>query len=252
MKPPPLNDEMTTLLRGCRAEGVPGYNARVVGARLEHHLAHGLPPHAAAAVEAIELTPPLPGAWEVFASTLVSAKGLVAGAGVGVVIGVVASAPFLMQSSPTNVSPALKGPSEPVTSSVTKTMTGPSEATTSTEPPVNSAPVDATKAPRASPKTAPRPAASSVTSGSTHLTEVEHLAALRRLSQSNPAKAVALARQGHKDYRGGLLYQEREALLILALGRAGQRTEARRRADIYLKRFPNGGLSAQVRQALEP
>jgi hypothetical protein len=73
--------------------------------------------------------------------------------------------------------------------------------------------------------------------------EVEHLARVRSLVASNPAEALAMAEEGHRRFRGGVLRQEREALAIDALGRLGRRGEAQVRARAFLAAYPRSPLA---------
>lgn len=79
--------------------------------------------------------------------------------------------------------------------------------------------------------------------------EVRHLAEVRGLAASDPAAAARAADEGHARFRGGQLYQEREALAITALARAGRRALARQRAERFLQAFPRSPLAGSVRQA---
>src|SRR5690606_32494038 len=55
--------------------------------------------------------------------------------------------------------------------------------------------------------------------------EIAHLGDLRRLHRQDPAAAVTAAEQGHAKFSSGLLYEEREALLILSLQQLGRGAE---------------------------
>jgi hypothetical protein len=81
--------------------------------------------------------------------------------------------------------------------------------------------------------------------------EVAHLRSVRKALASDPAQALSLANAGHKDFRKGVLYQEREALALQALSALGRQTELRRRGQLYLEAFPNGSFSEQVQRMLE-
>ena len=79
--------------------------------------------------------------------------------------------------------------------------------------------------------------------------EVKHLRNARRLAASNPAAAARSADEGHRKFPRGVLYQEREALAITSLARAGQHGPARARAERFLASFPKSPLAEQVRRA---
>lgn len=80
--------------------------------------------------------------------------------------------------------------------------------------------------------------------------EVQQLRQIRQLAASNPARALAMANEGHVRFKGGVLYQEREALALQALSNLGRRSELQQRGERYLKAFPNGSFSNRVRQLL--
>lgn len=80
--------------------------------------------------------------------------------------------------------------------------------------------------------------------------ELEHLAQLRRVAATRPAEAVRMADQGHARFAGGMLYQEREAIAIRSLARAGRSAQARARAQRFLDRFPKSPFSEQIRVAV--
>lgn len=78
--------------------------------------------------------------------------------------------------------------------------------------------------------------------------EIAQLASLRQLERTDPAAAVVLAREGHKKFAQGMLYEEREALLILSLGKIGQEGEAQRRAAEFSARFPRSAFISKMQQ----
>lgn len=79
--------------------------------------------------------------------------------------------------------------------------------------------------------------------------EVRQLAEVRALAASDPAGAARKADEGHKRFGGGMLYQEREAVAITSLARAGRGAEARARAGRFLAQFPKSPFADQVRAA---
>jgi hypothetical protein len=79
--------------------------------------------------------------------------------------------------------------------------------------------------------------------------EVRHLGEVRQLAASNPAAAAQKADEGHAKFKGGMLYQEREAVAITSLARAGRGAEARARGGRFLKVFPNSPFADQIRSA---
>jgi len=81
--------------------------------------------------------------------------------------------------------------------------------------------------------------------------EVAHLKTVRRALASDPALALNLANAGHAEFKGGVLYQEREALALQALNALGRRAELEQRGERYLKSFPSGSFSDRVRGMLK-
>ena len=81
--------------------------------------------------------------------------------------------------------------------------------------------------------------------------EVAHLKSVRQALAGDPTRALQLANAGHAEFQGGVLYQEREALALQALNALGQSAELQQRGDRYLKSFPSGSFSDQVRGMLK-
>lgn len=156
-------------------------------------------------------------------------------------------------SAPVVTEPA---PRSPAPTSATAAVASPSaapQATTSeaaeATPNVARKPVGAMARP--SRKTAPAPAASPAESKDDLLQrEVQQLRQIRQLVGSNPSQALALANEGHGTFKGGVLYQEREALALQALSALGRRSELEARGERYLRAFPKGSFSTRVRQLL--
>lgn len=86
-------------------------------------------------------------------------------------------------------------------------------------------------------------------SGSRFAEEVAHLAELRRVAARDPARAASMADEGHARFRGGVFYQEREAIAVSALAAAGRTGDARRRAQAFANAYPNSPLVDRVRRA---
>lgn len=76
--------------------------------------------------------------------------------------------------------------------------------------------------------------------------EVEHLKQLRSEFAGNPTLALALAEEGHQTFRGGVLYEEREALLIMSLQEVGRTADARIRAQRFREQFPRSAFLAKL------
>ena len=71
-----------------------------------------------------------------------------------------------------------------------------------------------------------------------------------KLSEGGAVQTLELLRQHHAAYPSSALEQEREALAVRALWAAGRKTEAKRRAEAFVKRFPSSVLRASVERAV--
>lgn len=71
-----------------------------------------------------------------------------------------------------------------------------------------------------------------------------------KLSESQPAAALAQLRQHRAQYPKSSLEQEREALYVRALLETGQRAEAKKRAAAFVQRYPSSVLRGSVERAL--
>ena len=76
--------------------------------------------------------------------------------------------------------------------------------------------------------------------------EIAQLAEVRTLSESDPARALAAAEAGHRRFRSGVLYQEREAIAIDSLKRLHRFEEARRRAQRFTQSYPDSPFAKRV------
>lgn len=85
-----------------------------------------------------------------------------------------------------------------------------------------------------------------------HLAESRRVADARALLLAGDARRALLELEAvRKDFPRGLLAQEREALAIEALGLLGERSEARQRADNFLRQYPGSPHATVVRKFLE-
>jgi hypothetical protein len=101
----------------------------------------------------------------------------------------------------------------------------------------------------APPSAAPGPKVESrTTSASVLAAELGALDVVRaRLSNGDATGALAKLDDYSRSYPRGRLVLEAEVLRIDALSRAGQRDQARRRAEAFLRRHPNSVLATRVR-----
>lgn len=100
----------------------------------------------------------------------------------------------------------------------------------------------------AEPTRAPAPPPVSQDNTHSFADEIAHLGALRQLQKNDPASAVISALEGHEKFAQGLLYEEREALLILSLKEVGRSAEAERRAAGFRTRFPRSAFLSKMQQ----
>lgn len=161
-------------------------------------------------------------------------------------------------SSALRTSPRARGPVAPVTSAAR-----PAESV-AVPPGASAAPVSPERArtPAASTEptrlATPVPGATPVatfpdeTARSQHDAESRKVAAARSLLRSGqPRAALLVLDEARRDFPNGELTQEREALAIEALRALGSTTEARRRAEAFLARYPASPHATLVRRALQ-
>ena len=78
--------------------------------------------------------------------------------------------------------------------------------------------------------------------------EVGILLEARKKLEADPRQAIALLSRHSGDFPAGALSAEREVLMIEALDRTGERTEALRRAHEMLARSPDGFYAARLKE----
>jgi hypothetical protein len=78
------------------------------------------------------------------------------------------------------------------------------------------------------------------------------LQARRALIAGQAASALAPLRRHARQWPHGALEQEREILMMEALARQGNRPAAHRRAEAFLRRFPDSTLAVATRRYLAP
>lgn len=102
------------------------------------------------------------------------------------------------------------------------------------------------------PAPSPEPAASvlKASSEATLAEEVAHLARVRALAASDPASALTLVEEGHRRFKGGALWLERETIAFGALMRLGRREEAATRGERILQSYPDSLNAKNIREAL--
>lgn len=76
--------------------------------------------------------------------------------------------------------------------------------------------------------------------------EVAQLGEVRRALTTDPRRALELANRGHAEFRGGSLFQEREALALRALHALGDRAGLESRGRAFLLRYPKSSFAREV------
>lgn len=82
------------------------------------------------------------------------------------------------------------------------------------------------------------------------LQELQDVATAERLLPVDPAGALALVRSSETQFPAGYLREERRYIGVMALFQLGRADDARRDAAHFLRDYPNGPFSRQVRAAL--
>ena len=83
------------------------------------------------------------------------------------------------------------------------------------------------------------------------LAEDRLLRRARRALPQNPRGTLELTRRHAREFPRGVLVQEREALAVDALARVGRTSEARKRAERFLRAYPRSAQRARVESVLE-
>jgi hypothetical protein len=81
--------------------------------------------------------------------------------------------------------------------------------------------------------------------------EMAMLAEARRALESDPARALALAERGRREFPRSLFAEERAAIRILALAAQDRDAQARRLGEAFLAEHPSSPFAARVRRAIE-
>jgi hypothetical protein len=108
-------------------------------------------------------------------------------------------------------------------------------------------------APAAAPPSTPPPAAApSPPVPPESMSEIRGVALARKLVVSDPQAALDVLDQVRRDHPNGYFVEERQALTVLALARVGRESAARQQAGTFLRAYPNGPFSDQVRSVATP
>ncbi len=120
------------------------------------------------------------------------------------------------------------------------------------EPPaVQAAALAVTSAPPPSATTAapePPPSATATAETPAPMSELRAVALARGLVDQDPDAALDLLAKAQRAYPAGYFLEERRALTVLALARAGRASDAKQAAASFLRAYPNGPYSDRVRE----
>jgi hypothetical protein len=81
--------------------------------------------------------------------------------------------------------------------------------------------------------------------------EVELLRQAQSALSKDPKRALALTQEHKRRFPDGALVQEREVIAVDALGRLGDREQAKKRADEFDRRYPDSAHRRKVEAAAE-
>jgi hypothetical protein len=99
---------------------------------------------------------------------------------------------------------------------------------------------------------APAPRLAQGTEGSRARREIAQLNQIKRTLPADPATALRLARYSAREFPQGLLREEREALIVLALWQLGEVAAARAGAEQFLARHPRSSFRARIQECMAP
>jgi hypothetical protein len=80
--------------------------------------------------------------------------------------------------------------------------------------------------------------------------EIALVAQARALLETQPAETLALLERARAEIHPGVLGEEREALMVLALHRLDRTAEARTRGQLFLRQHPESPFAERVRAAI--
>lgn len=80
--------------------------------------------------------------------------------------------------------------------------------------------------------------------------EIAQLGHIKTLLERDPAAAYRLAQAGHREFKRGMLRQEREGLAVLALFSLNHRAAAEARAHAFVAQYPTSPLREQLERLL--
>jgi hypothetical protein len=148
----------------------------------------------------------------------------------------------------------LQGAAKPVQGgvrpSIEASQRGDLFATAEAAPQASARPVQPEAAAPAAPPPAPAVVAPARQDDAALEREMGMLSVAQRVLQSDPERALKLARQGEAEFAGSMFTQERQQLLLLSLIKLGRVDEAKRLARTYLARYPHGPFTDRVRRSL--
>jgi hypothetical protein len=216
--------------------------------------------HAALAASAVSATA---SAATAGAKSATGATGLVTifkSVAIGLAAGTVVLGGHAALSSLANAPDAAPAPGP--TLAATRTHVAPAEPAVAARgmPAPAPSPAAAERSPVALPRASARPSTSASTNASASASagaeraerprpdeSAAVLEARRQLRSGDPARALQVLEQSAAQFPSGSLAQERSALEIEALVRAGKHTDAKRKAAAFLTQYPESPHSARIR-----
>lgn len=126
-----------------------------------------------------------------------------------------------------------------------QTGSGASEQSAAGEPPSQAQPSE-NKNELANHALAPKRAISSSEDATSSRREIAQLVRIRALLKQDPTAAYQMAQQSEREFPGGLLSEERQALAIVALRKTGAREPAVKKAREFFARFPDSPMRGLI------
>lgn len=185
------------------------------------------------------------------ATVALATKGTLATVALALAIGAIAGVAIdraILAASPAPAPPLVVTTSVPP-AAVSVTTAAPEGVPVSLLP---SAP-PATPEPRSSASSTPAPEAAVATVSARGLGAERALLDVARsaLARGEPQEALEAADRHERQYGDGALIEEREAIAIKSLVALGRRDEARKRAVVFERRFPNGLMLRAVKASVD-
>lgn len=177
----------------------------------------------------------------------VAVGGVKAAIGVKLAIGIAAAASLIGGSVYLATRPASVPPQE-VAPSATIQVVAPVETPKIVETVAELPRVQPIAPPTAKPTVAPSASADPKSAVKAEMSQYAEI----RAALGDPARALALANEGHAKFPRGVFWQEREVVAIQALQRLGRADEAKRRSDAFVAAHPESVYAETLRGGAPP